>query len=158
MAKYYNEEIENSNIINNPHRYQLPDGQHILVGKKRFMCPEVLFEPSLGGLKCPNLVDLVCASVDRCDIDYKSMFYENIVLAGGSTLFPGLEQRLQRELSEKFIVVPDINIKVEAPQSRQFSTWEGGSIISSLSSLKNAWVTSEQYEDVGPEIVHHIFF
>lgn len=78
--------------------FVLPDGQPIHLGESRFMCPEVLFQPSLEELKCPNIVDMICNTIDKCDLDYKPVFYKNLVMSGGSSMFPGRENNCRTYL------------------------------------------------------------
>merc|ERR1711879_1100204 len=70
--------------------YELPDGQVITVGTERFRTPEVLFKPSLIGKESEGIHRTVYDSIMKCDIDIRPHLYENVVLSGGSTMFPGL--------------------------------------------------------------------
>ncbi|KAG6446952.1 actin-85C-like [Manduca sexta] len=142
----------------NKTRYDLPDGQHVLLDEELYQCPELLFQPSLGGLDCPNIVDVICSSVNKCDMDYRAMFYENVVLGGGSSMFQGLSERLHAELASRLKGIPGMKAGVDAMTSRRFAAWAGGSIMASMSSLKGFWMTKAEYEDVGPERVHYKFF
>jgi len=47
-----------------------------------------------------------------------------------------------------------MKIKVVAPPERKFSVWIGGSILSGLSTFDKMWITKEEYEEIGPEIIH----
>ncbi|XP_039763867.1 actin-2-like [Pararge aegeria] len=102
-------------------KFNLPDGQHILVGKERFECPEVMFQPSLQGLSCPNIVDAICSSIKKCDIDYKALFFDNVVISGGSSMFKGLPERLSVELSRRVSELPGIRANVDAMPTRHYS-------------------------------------
>ena len=44
-------------------------------------------------------------------------------------------------------------VKVIAPPERAYSTWIGGSILASLSSFEQMWITAGDYEEYGPKIV-----
>lgn len=76
----------------------------------------------------------------------------NLVLSGGSTMFPGLPERMHKELSAQ--VPATMKVKVIAPPERKFSVWIGGSILSSLSTFADMWITHEQYAEYGCQIVH----
>ena len=95
-------------------------------------------------------------SINKCDIDIRKELYANIVLSGGTTMYPGLNDRLMREL--KMVVPSSIPIKVLAPPERKYSVWIGGSILSSLSSFQNMWITKNEYDECGPSIVHRKCF
>jgi actin len=35
----------------------------------------------------------------KCDLDVRKDLYENLVLSGGSTMFPGIAERLEKEIT-----------------------------------------------------------
>ena len=84
--------------------------------------------------------------------------FANIVLSGGSSMFPGLADRLQKELTLQEGIGPMVpnntKVKVIAPPERKYSTWIGGSILASLSTFKSMWISKEEYDESGPSIVH----
>lgn len=49
----------------------------------------------------------------KCDIDVRRDLYNNIVMSGGTTLFPGLPERLSKEMTE--LAPSSMKIKVIAP-------------------------------------------
>merc|ERR1719266_2854041 len=136
--------------------YELPDGQEITVGDERFRCPEVLFQPNLIGLESAGIHKLTHGSIMKCDVDIRRSLYENTVLSGGSTMFPGIDVRLTKEMTS--LAPASIRIKVVAPPERKYSVWIGGSILSSLSSFQEMWVSREEYDESGPAIVHRKCF
>ncbi|XP_068618883.1 uncharacterized protein [Battus philenor] len=151
VAKDYENEIEIFVATEeNKVQYNLPDGQHIFLGEERFKCPEILFQPQLSGLKCPSVVDDISSSIKKCDFDYKSLFYNNIVLSGGSSLLNGLTDRLTIELSRQ-VKSLDVTCKIDAMQSRDLAAWIGGSITASFTSLNGFWMTKDEYNDSGSE-------
>jgi len=132
--------------------YMLPDGQVITVGAERFRCPEVLFKPNMIGLESDGIDQLTFKSILKCDIDIRRALYGNVVMSGGSTMYDGIPQRMHNELNA---LAPDsMKIKIIAPQERKYSVWIGGSILSSLSTFEDMWVTKEEYDECGPSIVH----
>lgn len=132
--------------------YTMPDGQVINLGRERFLCPESLFEPSRVGLTSAGLHLNIYKSIMHCDIDVRRNLYNNIVLSGGSTMFPGLGKRLEKELEE--LVPGSVKLRVVTPPQRKFSVWIGGSILASLSGFSKHWITRHEYEEVGGNIVH----
>ena len=132
--------------------FELPHGEIIVVGNERFRCPEVLFQPNLIGLEMDGIVDATFQTIKRCDIDIRRGLYSNIVLSGGSTMFPGMTARMTKEISS--LVSPSVRVKVVAPPERKYSVWIGGSILSSLSAFQNMWITKDEYDESGPSIVH----
>jgi hypothetical protein len=131
--------------------YELPDGQVITVGNERFRCAEVLFSPSFLGLESYGIHEMIFNSIYKCDPSIRRDMYNNIVLAGGSSLFPGIAERLQKELTA--LAPSTCKIKIVAPPERKYSTWIGGSIIASLL-RQSGWISKEEYDENGPVISH----
>merc|ERR1712164_218223 len=73
--------------------YELPDGNIITVGSERFRCPEVLFQPSFVGKEASGIHDTTFQSIMKCDVDIRKDLYSNVVLSGGTTMFPGIGER-----------------------------------------------------------------
>jgi len=137
-------------------QYELPDGQVITIGAERFRAPEVLFQPSLIGMEQDGVHQLAYSSIMKCDIDIRKDLYGNTVLSGGTTMYDGIADRLSKELTN--LAPPAMKVKVVAPPERKYSVWIGGSILSSLSTFQQMWITKEEYDDAGPTIVHRKCF
>jgi actin-related protein len=136
--------------------YELPDGQVITIGNERFRSPEVLFQPSFIGLEQQGIHQLTYESIMKCDVDIRKELYGNIVLSGGTTMFNGIAERLHKEMTA--LAPPTIKVKVVAPPERKYSVWIGGSILSSLSTFQQMWISKEEYDESGPSIVHRKCF
>ncbi|CAK0807062.1 unnamed protein product, partial [Prorocentrum cordatum] len=162
--------------------YELPDGNIITVGSERFRCPEVLFQPSFVGKEVrslwvhleerslfPGAFDITrwmipngCSagttfqSIMKCDVDIRKDLYANVVLSGGTTMFPGIGERMTKELTA--LAPSTMKIKVVAPPERKYSVWIGGSILSSLSTFQQMWISKGEYDESGPTIVHRKCF
>jgi len=132
--------------------YELPDGQVITIGNERFRCAEALFQPSLLGKECPGLHETCYNSLMKGDSEIRQELYGNIVLSGGNSMFPGILDRMQKELTA--LAPPTTKVKIIAPPERQYSTWIGGSILASLSSFRKMWMSLEEYDEIGPSLVH----
>jgi len=92
----------------------------------------------------------------RCDVDIRKDLYANVVLSGGTTMFQGIGERMTKELTA---LAPSImKIKVVAPPERKYSVWIGGSILSSLSTFQQMWISKGEYDESGPTIVHRKCF
>ncbi|PXF49271.1 actin [Gracilariopsis chorda] len=136
--------------------YELPDGQTITVAAERFQCPEALFKPELLGNEMAGMHKTAFDSIMKTDIDIRKDLYNNIVMSGGTTMFQGIATRVQKELET--LAPPSVKIKVVAPPERQYSVWIGGSILSSLSTFQQMWVSKTEYDEMGPSVVHRKCF
>jgi actin-related protein len=137
--------------------YDLPDGNVIMIGSERFRCPEVLFNPSLiGHVRASSVHDCIFQAIIMCDVDIHKDLYSSIVLSGGNTMFPGIGERITKEILA--LASPTTKVKVLAPPERKYSVWIGGSILSSLSTFQSMWISKSEYDESGPSIVHRKCF
>jgi actin-related protein len=132
--------------------YELPDGNIVTIGNERFRCPEVLFKPNFIGLEQEGIHKLSFNSIMKCDVDIRKDLYENIILSGGSTMFPKIDERIKKEIMS--LAPSSMTINILAPPERKYAVWIGGSILSSLSTFEEMWITREEYDERGPAIVH----
>merc|ERR1712151_722084 len=114
--------------------YELPDGQVITIGNERFRCPEALFQPTF----------------------LRKDLYANVVLSGGTTMYAGIADRMSKEITA--LAPASMKVKIIAPPERKYSVWIGGSILSSLSTFQQMWISKQEYDESGPSIVHRKCF
>ncbi|XP_048092327.1 actin-like protein 6B isoform X4 [Alosa alosa] len=111
--------------------YEMPNGFTTDYGAERLRIPEGLFDPS-------NVKGL----------------YGSVVVTGGNTLLQGFTERLNRELSQK--APPSMRLKLIASNSsmeRRFSSWIGGSILASLGTFQQMWISKQEYDEGGKQSV-----
>ncbi|XP_009239004.1 beta-actin-like protein 2 isoform X3 [Pongo abelii] len=136
--------------------YELPDGQVITIGNERFRCPEAIFQPSFLGVESSGIHETTFNSIMKCDVDIRKDLYANTVLSGGSTMYPGIADRMQKEIIT--LAPSTMKIKIIAPPERKYSVWIGGSILASLSTFQQMWISKQEYDEAGPPIVHRKCF
>jgi len=160
-------EADNANIPTMP--YELPDGNTFEVGLERFKIPELLFQPELmstfpntqnlmGDDKTPmkGLHGLVLDAIGRCDVDVRKELYSGVLVTGGVSLIPNLRERLERELSDQ-VSSYTARVKVASPNplvERKFSVFIGGSILASLGSFQQMWMSKMEYEENGAVLIN----
>merc|ERR1711972_158489 len=136
--------------------YELPDGQVITIGNERFRCPEALFQPSFLGMESAGVHGTTYNSIMKCDVDIRKDLYANIVLSGGTTMYAGIADRMSKEITA--LAPASMKVKIIAPPERKYSVWIGGSILSSLSTFQQMWISKQEYDESGPTIVHRKCF
>ena len=141
--------------------YELPDGRTVQLGAQRLKTAELLFKPDLythvSGAAAVNpqekgAHELVYGAIQSTDNELRKDFWNNIVLAGGTTLLSGFKERLERDLTN----ISPLKIRVTAsafPVERRFSSWIGGSILASLGTFQQMWISKAEYEETGQSIV-----
>lgn len=140
--------------------YTLPDQTLIKLGTEKFRCPEALFKPNLIGKAYEEgwheKINKVVLSLDLKKEDddeekIKKELYSNIILSGGNSMFKGLPERIVNETTK----LSGLNYcDVIAIPERKFSSWIGGSILSSISVFQSLWITKEDYEENGRQIIN----
>ena len=96
--------------------YVLPDGQVITIGIERFRFTETLFQPELIGMESAGIHEAAYNAIMKCDV--KELF-GNIILSGGTTMLPGIADRMQKEICT--LAPPSVKVKVNAPPQRKYS-------------------------------------
>ncbi|KAF4801596.1 Actin-like protein 10 [Turdus rufiventris] len=139
-----------------PATFQTPDGHWITLSKERFCCPEPLFRPELLQHGCPGLPQLARQSLHTVPEPARKHVLGNIVLSGGSSMFPGFPERMCLELN--FLLQgAGVRIEVLANPRRDAAAWAGGSMAASLTSFQHTWMTKGEYQEHGAEYVHTRF-
>jgi len=144
--------------------YELPDGKKIELTAQRFEIPERLFVAPVAadavagapaGDVAPRTVHGVAnASVRRADVDLQRELFSNVIVCGGNAQLPGFGARLEMELRQ--LCPPQTKLKLVAANfanERLHAPWIGGSILASLGSFQQLWVSKAEYEDLGGSVV-----
>ena len=133
--------------------YELPDGKKIELGSELYKANEILFNPDEDIQKEKGVMPLknmVVDSINKCDDEIKNDIKENICLTGGTTLLKNFPEKLKNEISDSS---EGIHFNLSAEQERLFSTWIGGSIVSSLDNFQFMWVSKKEYNDNGKNLL-----
>lgn len=157
VAMDYNEELKKSTESSSVEKsYEMPDGAIVTIGDERFRVPEVLFQPSIMGKELRGIHTATYDTIQKSDVDIRKDLFANIVLSGGTTMFPNIGERLQKEISN--LAPPSAKVKVHAFPERKYMVWVGGSVLSSLYSFATMWISKAEYDESGPDIVHRKCF
>ena len=157
VALDYRKEMENAAQSSTLKKsYRLPDESVILIGEERFKVAESLFQPDLVEEKAVGAHQMIYDSIMDCNVDIRKDLYSNIVMSGGTSMFPGIEERMQKELTT--LASRTMEIKIIAPPERKYSSWIGGSILASLSTFQSMCINKQEYDEYGPSFVHRKCF
>ena len=138
--------------------YTLPDGRVIRVGSERFEAPECLFQPHLVDVEQPGIAEFLFNTIQAADVDVRTSLYKAIVLSGGSSMYPGLPSRLEKEIKQlwltkvlqgnperlnvslkpcSFTIVADcksqkFKVRIEDPPRRRHMVFLGGAVLANI--------------------------
>ncbi|MBZ3871071.1 Actin, alpha skeletal muscle [Sciurus carolinensis] len=88
----------------------------------------------------------------ECDADICKDLYANNGLSGSTTMYPGIADRMQTEITA--LVPSTMKINIIAPPEQKYSVWKGGSILASLSTFQQMCISKQEYHESGPSTVH----
>jgi actin-related protein 2 len=143
--------------------YTLPDGRVIKVGRERFEAPECLFRPESIDVESAGLGALIFDVIQKADIDTRPQFYQHIVLSGGSTMYPGLPSRLEKDIRELYLskvlrgdraALQKFKCRIEDPPRRKHMVFLGGAVLAQIMKDKVAfWMNKNEYQEQGADQV-----
>ncbi|XP_011681547.2 actin-15B [Strongylocentrotus purpuratus] len=135
--------------------YELPSGETITVDPaERYGIPEALFNPSIIKKDFFGIHEMAYNSISGLQTDVREDLLRLVYLVGGSTLFPGFKERMKRELTA--LAPPSMKVSIVATPDRKYSVWIGGSIFASRNPdyIETHWIKKQEYEEIGPDVVH----
>ncbi len=159
VSPQYAEDSRSSQV----QQYELPDGQVITVdAATRYGIAEALFDPAAHFPQAKALgvesgiVDLIVDSVGKTDGDLQPDLYANIVLSGGSSMFPGLRARVAAEVRAR--VGDGVEVNVVTDSQRKYAAWIGASMFGSLGTFPQIQLGRQEYNDGGAAAIHRKCF
>lgn len=143
--------------------YELPDGTTVYLGSERFLSPELLINPEVDpayfqthgaddefNISIPAAIG---SSLESTHVGLRKELVQNIVLVGGNSLLKGISERLTNELTKTLPSALKPRFLVPGPPERLNSTFLGGSVLASLGSFQQLWVSRKEYEEYGPSAI-----
>jgi actin-related protein len=96
-------------------------------------------------------------SILKCDTDSHSSLLAGLVVAGGGSSIDGVPDRLRAEIEQLVHSSAPSAWKVKMTAAgnneRPLSCWIGGSILASLGSFHEMWMTKAEYAEFGSSLV-----
>lgn len=146
--------------------YELPDGRVIKVGSERFAAPECLFQPDLIDVEQPGVGETLFNTIQSADVDIRSSLFKGIVLSGGSSMYPGLPSRLEKELKQLWLNkvlhndptrLDKFKVRIEDPPRRRHMVFIGGAVLANIMADKiHMWISKEEWEEQGPRVLEKL--
>ncbi|KAH8680082.1 actin family [Tricladium varicosporioides] len=142
--------------------FEFPDGSNQMWSAERMMVAEGMWDERAPPYqaqgentvtKAQTLPEMVRASINAVDVDLRAALLSNVVVTGGSSLVNGFTDRLHNELTAMF---PGARVKIQAAgltNERRFGSWIGGSILGSLGTFHQMWISKKEYEEFGANVV-----
>jgi len=147
--------------------FTLPDGSVVRIGSERFGAPECLFNPDLIGVESPGVAELLFNVIQAADIDTRSEFYKHIVLSGGTSMYPGLPSRMEKEVRQLYLAkvlkgntenMKKFKCRIEDPPRRKHMVFLGGAVLADIMKDKPSfWMTRAEYQEQGIEVLKKVF-
>ena len=107
-------------------------------------------------MKSAGIHEMCYNSIMKCDVDIRKDLYANTVLSGGSTMYSGIVERMQKEITA--LAPPTMRTRIYVRPERQYSVFFGGSVLASLSTFEQMCIRKQEYDETGPAIVHRKCF
>lgn len=147
--------------INESPSYTLPDENNISLTDELFEAPEIIFNPHLNNKNCLDLPRTILRAIQLCEPEYRNELYSRIILAGGTSRLRGLVEKLKVQLQN--LSLPSVKTIISTAQTKddgrgnfgsEYTDWVGGSIVATLSTFQQMWVTRDEYNEAGPTVIH----
>lgn len=145
-------------------KYTLPDTTEIKLGRERYLAPELLFDPSLDGVEADGVHEMLFNMIQEADVDLRQDFYKHIVLSGGSTMYPGLPSRLEKEMKEMYLerilagnqkALAKFRLRIEDPPRRKHMVFLGGSVLADIMKDRDEfWISRQEWEEEGERVLN----
>lgn len=141
--------------------FEMPDGANQMWSTERFKVAEGMWDekaayptsPEFTPTKAQTIPEMIKASLLAVDVDIRPTLLQHIVVTGGTSLVSGFVDRLNSELTAMY---PGMRVKIQAAgftNERRFGSWIGGSILGSLGTFHQMWISKKEYEEFGASVV-----
>ncbi|KAG2494443.1 hypothetical protein HYH03_007495 [Edaphochlamys debaryana] len=137
--------------------FSLPDGRVIRLGPERFMAPEVMFNPRLLDIEAPGVAEMAFNAIQDAPIDNRRGLYEHIVISGGSTMYPGMSTRMDKEMRALYLErvlkgdmagLRKLKLHIADPPNRKHMVFLGGAVLADImKDHTDFWITRQQYAE-----------
>ncbi|XP_017564998.1 actin-related protein 5 [Pygocentrus nattereri] len=130
--------------------FNMAEYHQLFVGTERLRAPEVLFRPSLIGEEQMGLIETLQFVLEQYSPEQQAMLAENVFLTGGNLLYPGVKDRVEREL---LAMRPfQSHFKVSLTSHPALDAWFGARDWALRNPVgSEGWINRQDYEEKGGE-------
>ncbi|KAF8436416.1 actin family [Terfezia claveryi] len=146
--------------------YTLPDGRVIRIGSERFEAPECMFQPHLIDVDQPGIAEMLFNTIQSAEVDVRSSLFKAVVLSGGSSMYPGLPSRLEKEIKQLWLTrvlnndpsrLSKFKVRIEDPPRRRHMVFLGGAVLANIMSDKeNMWISKAEWDEQGARVLEKL--
>ena len=144
-----------------PKPFEMPDGWNQIFGVERFKVAEGFFDHRAAYTDAEHpqpkgeetIISIANKSLMACDVDTRAHLLNNVILTGAGSLIEKLPERLQSDLQT---IYPNPKVRVLANSNsveRKYGAWIGGSVLGSLGTFHQMWISKAEYNEYGSVIV-----
>ena len=136
------------------------------MGSERFQAPECIFQPHLIGGEQPGVAELLFNTIQTAPVDVRPELYKHIVLSGGSSMYPGLPSRLEKEMKQLYLSrvlrgdgsrLQNFKIRIEDPPRRKHMVFLGGAVLGDIMKNRESfWISRSEWYEQGPRALERL--
>ena len=137
-----------------------------------------MFQPHLVDLEQPGVAEMLFETIQSAAVDVRTELYKHIVLSGGSSMYPGLPSRLEKEMKQLYLTrvlsgdpsrlnvrvflflsttssayryfFQKFKIRIEDPPRRKHMVFLGGAVLADImKGREEFWVSREEWYEQG---------
>ncbi|XP_034000453.1 actin-related protein 5 [Trematomus bernacchii] len=130
--------------------FNMAEYHQLFVGTERLRCPELLFQPSPTGEEQMGLMEALQYVLARYTPEQQEALVSNVFLTGGNMLYPGMKERVEREL---LAMRPfQSQFKVTMASQPALDAWYGARDWAlEHPAGGEGWISRQEYEEKGGE-------
>ncbi|XP_067266157.1 actin-related protein 5 [Chanodichthys erythropterus] len=130
--------------------FNMAEYHQLFVGTERLRVPEILFQPSLIGEEQMGLMETLQFVLEQYTAEQQEALVKNVFLTGGNLQYPGLKERVQRDL---LAIRPfQSHFKVSLASRPALDAWFGAREWALRNPAEEqGWISRQDYEENGGE-------
>jgi actin len=134
--------------------------RYLTLGDELSRCAEELFTPKVpeveqGDGVVAGLHEIAWQVVNNSPAELRATLCANVLVAGGNAALPGFAARLEKELGAlAAAAMLEVRVSEDGPADSSLAAWVGASRFAASEAFGRLSISSDEYEEHGPELVH----